>query len=144
MPKLVINPGTPQAREFELKPGTNYLGRGFANDFKIEDPSVSSSHAEIMVSGNSVLVKDLGSTNGTFVNRAPVTNVPLQPGQWLRLGGVEMLFETEAQAAPSVVAEAHAEVATVMLQPRVTGARVASAATPAASASPPVAGGLRI
>src|SRR5579872_2842442 len=127
MPKLVINPGTPQARELELKPGTNLVGRGFANDFKIEDPSVSSSHAEIVVNGNTVLVKDLGSTNGTFVNRAPVTNVPLQPGQWLRLGGVEMLFEAETAVAPAVEGEVHPEMAAVMVAPRITGARIANA-----------------
>lgn len=144
MPKLVINPGTPQAREFELNPGPNFVGRGFANDFKIEDPSVSGSHAEIMVTGSSVTVRDLGSTNGTFVNRAPVTSVPLQPGQWLRLGGVEMLFEAEAQAAPSVVGEAHAEVATVMLEPRVTGARIASTASAAPVIAAPAGGSLKI
>ncbi|MDB6122439.1 MAG: domain containing protein, partial [Pedosphaera sp.] len=59
MPRLVINPGTPQARELPLKPGVNYVGRGFANDLKIEDGSVSTSHCQIMVDGNQVIVKDL-------------------------------------------------------------------------------------
>src|SRR5260221_864999 len=98
MPKLVVNAGTPQAREFELKPGTNYLGRGFANDFKIEDPSVSGSHAQIVLNGGAVMGKDLGSTNGTFINRSPVTEAALQPGQLLRLGGVELLFQCEVTA----------------------------------------------
>src|SRR5258708_21890661 len=106
MPKLVVNPGTPQAREFELKPGTNYLGRGFANDFKIEDPSVSGSHAEIVLNGAAVLVKDLGSTNGTFINRSQVTEATLQPGHLLRLGGVEMLFQCDETAAVPVVSSA--------------------------------------
>src|SRR5882724_947447 len=102
MPKLVVNAGTPQPREFELKPGTNYLGRGFANDFKIEDPSVSGSHAQIVLNGGAVMVKDLGSTNGTFINRAPVTEAALQPGHMLRLGGVEMLFHDDAPAGVPV------------------------------------------
>ncbi len=102
MPKLVVNPGTPQAREFELKPGTNYLGRGFANDFKIEDPSVSGSHAEIVLNGAAVMVKDLGSTNGTFINRSQVTEAALQPGHMLRLGGVEMLFQSDVTASEPV------------------------------------------
>ncbi len=145
MAKLVINPGTPQAREFELKPGINYLGRGFANDFKIEDPSVSSSHAEILVNGSSVTVRDLGSTNGTFVNRAPITNLPLQPGQWLRLGGVEMLFETEVQtAATAVPGEIPAKAAAIMGEMRVGGARVASTSSAAPVSSVPAGGGLKI
>jgi len=47
MPKLVVNAGTPQAREFELKPGTNYLGRGFANDFRLKTRPSSGSHAQM-------------------------------------------------------------------------------------------------
>ncbi len=95
MPRLIVNAGTPQAREYVLKPGTNYVGRGFANDIQLEDASVSGSHAQFILSGNAVAVKDLGSTNGTFINRAPVTEALLQPGQYLRLGGVELLFQAD-------------------------------------------------
>jgi len=145
MPKLVINPGTPQARELELKRGTNLVGRGFANDFKIEDPSVSSSHAEIVVSGNTVLVRDLGSTNGTFVNRSPVTKVALQPGQWLRLGGVEMLFEVEAQpASPAVDGEVQSEATAMAAAPSVGTARVADTTLDAPVIVASAGGGLRI
>jgi FHA domain/B-box zinc finger len=105
MAKLVIYPGTPQAREFELKPGSNHVGRGFANDFTIEDGSVSTSHAQIVVDGDSVTVKDLGSTNGTFVNRQPVKQAILASGQTLRLGGVEMLFDNPAETAAPATAD---------------------------------------
>lgn len=93
MPKLVINPGTPNAWEIQLKPGANLLGRGFANDFKIEEPSVSGSHCQILVNNGAAVIKDLGSTNGTFVNRAPVQEAVLQAGHTVHLGGVEMLFQ---------------------------------------------------
>lgn len=149
MAKLVINPGTPQANVFELKPGTNYLGRGFANDFKIDDGSVSTSHAEIVLNGGSVMVKDLGSTNGTFINRAPVTEAVLQPGQWLRLGGVEMLLESEtAVTAPGT--ESSPQVANASAAPASGGLRIAASishqpvAAKAAAVSAPAAGGLRI
>src|SRR5437667_12778308 len=105
MPRLVINPGSPGEREIQLRPGTNSLGRGFANDFKIEEPSVSTAHCQILVDNERVIVKDLGSTNGTFVNRAPVKEAALQAGHILHLGGVEMLFDpAEAQTATAVVA----------------------------------------
>jgi hypothetical protein len=92
MPRLVVNPGSPAAWEVQLKPGDNFLGRSEANDFKLADPSVSGSHCQITVSDGVVVVRDLGSTNGTFVNRAPVHEAALQTGQTLHLGQVELLF----------------------------------------------------
>lgn len=102
MPRLVINPGTPSTWEIQLRPGTNLLGRGFANDFKIDHPSVSGSHCQIVVENGNVLLKDLGSTNGTFVNRAPVTESYLQPGQIIHLGGVEMVYQGDTPQTTTV------------------------------------------
>src|SRR6266496_5082282 len=99
--RLLVNPGTPQAWEIQLKPGQNRLGRADQNDFQVNHPSVSGSHCEIVVSSAGVLLKDLGSTNGTYVNRAPVHEALLQTGQHLHLGGVEMLFEATAPAGTS-------------------------------------------
>ncbi len=96
MPRLVINPGSPVSWEVQLKPGTNSVGRGFANDLKIDDPSVSTSHCLIVVDSHQILIKDLGSTNGTFVNRAPIQETTLLAGQTIHLGSVEMLFQTDA------------------------------------------------
>jgi hypothetical protein len=93
MARLVVNPGSPGAWEIQLKPGTNFLGRGFANDFKIDDPSVSGSHCQIVVDQGHVLLKDLGSTNGTYINRAPVHEASLQPGQTIHLGRVELIYD---------------------------------------------------
>ncbi len=116
MPRLVLHAGTPNARGFELKPGSNYVGRAFSNDFKIEDPSVSSNHAQIVVDGDVITLKDLGSTNGTFINRSQVREGFLQPGQIVSLGAVELLLEGDgvtttvappppaAAAAPAVPA----------------------------------------
>jgi len=102
MARLVVNPGSPSAWEIQLKSGTNTIGRGFANDFKVADPSVSGSHCQITVDNGSVILKDLGSTNGTFVNRAPVTETTLQAGQTIHLGGVEMIFQSDAPLAPAL------------------------------------------
>src|SRR6185295_18038334 len=102
MARLVVNPGSPSAWEIQLKSGTNTIGRGFANDFKVADPSVSGSHCQITVDNGSVILKDLGSTNGTYVNRAPVTETTLQAGQTVHLGGVEMVFQSDAPSAPAL------------------------------------------
>src|SRR6516164_10976035 len=112
MARLVVNPGSPVAWEIQLKPGTNLIGRGFANDFKIADPSVSSSHCQITVESQGIFIKDLGSTNGTFVNRAMVKESPLRSGQTIHLGGVELLFDADA-AAPSSVPQPVASASAV-------------------------------
>jgi hypothetical protein len=82
--------------DVQLRPGINLLGRGFANDFKIDNGTVSSSHCQITVEAGRAILKDLGSTNGTFVNRQPITEVILQPGQTIHLGQVEMIFQSDA------------------------------------------------
>src|SRR5262245_53302026 len=102
MSRLVINPNTPHAWEIKLKPGTNLIGRGFATDFKIDDPSVSSSHCEITVNNETALIKDLGSTNGTFINQAQVQEAKLETGHAIRLGGVNMVFYADDAAATPV------------------------------------------
>ena len=96
MPRLVVNPDSPEAWPIELQPGTISLGRSLENDLPIEHPSVSSSHCRIIVSDDGVWLKDLGSTAGTFVNDELVEEARLQPGQTLRLGEVAMRFESEA------------------------------------------------
>src|SRR6185312_9812993 len=105
MPRLVINPGTPQAWEIQLKPGLNFLGRGPSNDFKIEDGSVSGSHCQIIVEDGATTIKDMGSTNGTYVNRAKVMESRLESGQPLRLGSVDMIFYTDGPDAVQVAVQ---------------------------------------
>lgn len=103
MPRLVVQPGTPQAWEIHLKQGINFLGRGASNDFTFDDLSVSGSHCQIIVEDGSVIIKDLGSTNGTFVNRAKIQESQLVSGQPLRLGSLDMVF-TDGDEAPGPVA----------------------------------------
>ena len=134
MPKLVINSGTAGAVEYELKPGLNSLGRGFNNDFRLDDPSVSAAHAEVIVEAGSVTVKDLRSTNGTFVNRSQIREAFLQPGQVLSLGGVEMLFVAEAAADVAVPGG----VARTIALPQIGGIKITRPAAPLA------AGGLQL
>jgi len=95
MPKLIVNPGTSLAREFELKPGVQRVGRAAGNDIRIQDASMSGSHAEILVQGGVIMIKDLGSTNGIFINGSPVKYGELRPGQSLRLGWVDMMLVGE-------------------------------------------------
>jgi len=92
---ILVNSGTTQAWKIELRPGVNRIGRDEENDFTVSHESVSGAHCEITVGDLGVFLKDLGSTNGTFVNRTPATEVQLQPGQHVQLGQVDMTFEAD-------------------------------------------------
>jgi len=63
------------------------------NTFQIGDGSVSSHHAEIILRGQDIVVKDLNSTNGSFIGAEKITESVLKPGQILRLGQVEMRID---------------------------------------------------
>jgi hypothetical protein len=102
MARLLINPGSPTAWEVHLKPGPNSIGRGPANDVQLPHVSVSSSHCQIIVSDHAAMLRDLGSTNGTFVNRAPVQEAELQPGQTIHLGDVELAFYADLPPSPPI------------------------------------------
>jgi pSer/pThr/pTyr-binding forkhead associated (FHA) protein len=86
-------------RAHELKTETTTVGRVSDNAFEIPEASVSSHHAEFILRGTEVLVRDLNSTNGTFINGERVTEATLKPGQILRLGTIEMRLESGETAA---------------------------------------------
>lgn len=106
MPKLTVNPDSPDAWELELKPGMNTLGRGEENDFPIEHSSVSAAHCVVSVLNSGVIIKDSGSIHGTFVDGKPVEESVLFPGQLIRLGEVTLRFDGKASAPGAVVAPA--------------------------------------
>ncbi len=104
MSRLVVNSGTPQAWEIQLKPGTNSLGRSDANDFTINDPSVSGSHCQILVNDSAVVLRDSGSTNGTFVGGSRVHERNLADGEAIKLGGVAMVFYSGTTTPTAIAA----------------------------------------
>jgi len=96
MSRLVVQGTQESGREISLKPGANRLGRNELNDHQINEPTVSGFHCQIDLDHGVVSVKDLGSTNGTFINSVPVGQATLEPGQTLRLGSVELFFPADA------------------------------------------------
>lgn len=101
MAKLVILSAGMTGRSHELAVDKTTVGRVEDNTFPITDPSVSSHHCEILLKGGEVIVRDLNSTNGTYINGDKVTEATLKPGQVLRLGQIELRLETEATASAS-------------------------------------------
>lgn len=66
------------------------VGRGLDNDVVLEDASVSRHHAEIVREGARLSVRDLGSTNGTWVNAGRVSAAPLHVGDQVAFGAVQL------------------------------------------------------
>jgi hypothetical protein len=100
MAKLVVLSEGLTGKSYELKADMNTIGRVDDNTFQISEASVSSHHCEVFLKGKDVMVKDLNSTNGTFINGERVSEAALKPGQILRLGQIEMRLET-GEAAPA-------------------------------------------
>ena len=80
---------------YELQTPVTLLGRGTDCDLRLVDPGVSRHHAELRVEEDQVVLVDLGSTNGTFVNGQPARRVVLTDGTTVTLGRTTMIFRTD-------------------------------------------------
>src|SRR5271155_5765947 len=98
MAKLVILNQDMTGRTHELNVDRTTVGRVEDNTFQIADPSVSNHHCEVHLRGSEVLIRDLNSTNGSFINGEKIAESILKPGQTLRLGQIEL--KLEAAGAP--------------------------------------------
>ena len=78
----------------ELNLGVNHFGRDPECHFTIKHSTVSTNHCDIVLTADGILLHDLDSTNGTFVDGERVKQAVLQPGQTVRLGDVELVVES--------------------------------------------------
>ena len=106
MAKLVILTQGLNGRAHELNVDRTTIGRVEDNLFQIAEPSVSSHHCEVLLRGSDVVIKDLNSTNGTFINGEQINESVLKPGQTLRLGQIELKLETGTPASAPAKAPA--------------------------------------
>ena len=90
-------------REWLLAEGSNLVGRDRACTVCIDSLTLSRRHACIVIDGGGATLEDLGSKNGTYLNRHPVTQpVMLNDGDRIQVGSVEMTYRTEA-TLPSTI-----------------------------------------
>jgi len=99
-PRLVVagsGPGTglTAGSTYELTTPVTLLGRGTDCDLRLVDTGVSRHHAELRVEDTQVVLVDLGSTNGTFVNGQPVRRVALTDGTNVTLGRTTLVFRQD-------------------------------------------------
>lgn len=86
-------------RRYQLTGARTVLGRGSEADIVIDDPGVSRQHAEIRVDGGSAVLRDLGSTNGTFVDGERAGTLPLVDGSTITVGRTRITFTSRSDRA---------------------------------------------
>jgi predicted component of type VI protein secretion system len=98
--KLVVVGGDVKTTELKLSlPST--IGRGRGAGIVLPHPLVSRQHCELFEADGQLMVRDLGSLNGTFINNEKVTESPLPPGELLTVGTVTFRAVYETENAPS-------------------------------------------
>ncbi len=107
MAKLIFTNQDHAGRAYELTLEKTTVGRGDQNTLAIADGSLSAVHCEILVNGPEVIVRDLGSRNGTFVNGAKLVNQQsqLKSGQTVRFGAVEARLELDSPPAEDTASD---------------------------------------
>jgi hypothetical protein len=96
-PRLVVEraPGHDPGMIYDLG-GDVVLGRGDTAEIRLNDPFASSRHARVYEQGKILVVEDLGSTNGTYLNEELLDGPrPLHPGDRVRIGDSEFAFEVD-------------------------------------------------
>ena len=94
-PKLRVGSGAGlhAGAAYDLSQGA-LLGRGDDADIVLEDSFASSRHARLVPHGDVIVLEDLGSTNGTYLNEEPLRGPqPLHPGDRIRIGDSDFTFE---------------------------------------------------
>lgn len=90
--QLIIVDGPNRGRKLSLSKETVTLGKKENNDLIIQDSTVSRNHLEISMKEDRFLLKDLESTNGTFINGTRVKEAYLVPGDLIKLGNTSLEF----------------------------------------------------
>ncbi len=94
-PKITILSEQLRGKTFELTKDVYTVGRIEERDICIVDPTISTYHGSFVKNGNTYIIKDNNSTNGTRVNNVPVVEQELKNSDIIQLGDVEMLYDCE-------------------------------------------------
>ncbi len=106
--QLVVLSSSAKGKKLDLNRPLTKIGKKEDNDLVLDEKTVSRNHVEIVQTEDSYLLKDLGSTNGTFINDIRVKEAYLTPGDIIRLGTVRaefVAFDEKVQIEPSTKME---------------------------------------
>lgn len=95
---LKIMTGNLAGQKYELDCERVTIGRSTTNSIVLDDAAVSGNHSILQREGNAWFLRDLNSTNGTYVNDTRITNARLVSGDTIRLGEIKLLFGEQPEA----------------------------------------------
>lgn len=98
MPKMIVSIDEVVIKEVQLTKDKTTLGRRPYNDIVIDNLAVSGEHAVLQMTGNEVVLEDLNSTNGTYLNGKAVKKQQLQNGDSIEIGKYKIKFVGEGVA----------------------------------------------
>ena len=101
MPSLILQYGDDILKEYDLGQSLT-IGRLPDNTVIIDNPAVSGHHARVFCDGNSFVVEDLNSTNGTFVNDIRIVRHHLRDGDAVLVGKHKLVFDESAEVEPTL------------------------------------------
>ena len=90
--QLIVMEGPSKGKKLDLGKNKISLGKKDDNDLVVDDRTVSRRHLEIDHTSDSFLLKDLGSTNGTYINGIKVKEAYLSPGDVIKVGNTRIEF----------------------------------------------------
>jgi pSer/pThr/pTyr-binding forkhead associated (FHA) protein len=82
-------------RRYDLRPGSNVIGRGTDSDLQLLDQGISRRHLDVQYDGHRATAYDLGSTNGTTVNGHEIGSQVLRHGDVIRVGHTRIVFHQD-------------------------------------------------
>jgi pSer/pThr/pTyr-binding forkhead associated (FHA) protein len=103
---LVVKRGPNAGARFVLERATTTAGRHPNSDIFLDDITVSRRHAEFQCEIGEFRVVDVGSVNGTYVNREPVDSAVLVNGDEVQIGKFRLVFLTGATTSDTVTVPA--------------------------------------
>ncbi len=121
MPSLFVFRGNDQGLRIELAAETLSVGRDTGNQIQIHDTEVSRRHAELRRQGQSYILADLASSNGTYVNGRRIETHPLASGDQVQVGGTQLLYTAAAADTGSGIAR---KIDIISQQPADDGSRI--------------------
>lgn len=87
--------------EIQVKSSPAVIGRHTDCKVRIPDPSVSRQHCEVSLSDGKIMLRDLGSSNGTYVNRKRITQIELSAGDMIAVGN--FIFVLRIDGKPNAI-----------------------------------------
>ena len=97
-PKITLLSEQLRGKTFELTKDVYTVGRIEERDICIADPTISTFHCTFTKEGNTYILRDNNSTNGTRINNVPISEQELQKSDIIQMGDVEMLYYCEEKA----------------------------------------------